>query len=105
MVEVPLFYEYLAVNFEPMVCDWAWIMRLDEVRFVLMNNDLVPKVVKRRDLKGFLVGESLVSWEGATVEFTRGPFVGRRGTFTDGKVYLGVLGKTKVNVFDLIRVA
>lgn len=104
-VEVPLFYEYLAVNFEPLANHWQWIMRLDEVWFVLMTVDLVPKTVKRRDLKGFLCGESFVSWEGSTVEFTRGPMIGQRGTFKNGRVYLGPWGNPKVNVFDLVRVA
>lgn len=104
-IEVPLFYEYLAVNFEPMAHDWEWVAYLDEVWFMLMGTNLMPKTVQRSQLKGFLSGDSLVSWEGATVEFTRGPLVGRRGTFSNGRVCLGQWGKPKANVFDLVRVA
>lgn len=105
MVEIPLFYEYLAVNFEMMAHDWQWIMSLDEIWYVLLDIDLKPKIVQRQHLKGFLRGESLVSWEGAKVEFARGPFIGKQGTYESGRVCLGVWGKPKVNVFDLIRVA
>ena len=105
--EVPIFYEYMAINFEDIKEDWQFLNQLDEVWFVLLNVGVVPYFVSRSRLEGFLSGSKEVSWEGYEVEFMHGPLRGQRGTFMNGKVLLGssgMLGKVNANVFDLQRV-
>gem|GEM_PF-6135183 len=101
-IEVPLFYEYVAVNFEHLKEKWKWLVDLEIIWFVLIDGDQNPKLIERQNLMGFLSEVKNASWEGANVEFIRGPLKGKQGIFEGGRVSLGVWGKPKVNPFDLI---
>lgn len=103
-IEVPLFFEYIAINLDQLG-GWHMLLDMREVWFVLMDTDTMsPKTAPREALRGFLTGAKTVSWDGATVEFVRGPMIGRQGTFKNGRVVLGSLGAVRANVFDLVKV-
>src|SRR5687768_1018772 len=103
-IEVPLFFEYIAIN-AGQLGGWHMLLDMREVWFVLMDRETMsPLTAPREALRGFLTGAKTVSWDGATVEFVRGPLVGQQGKFQNGKVVLGSLGAVRANVFDLVKV-
>lgn len=102
-VEVPLFLEYAALQFEMIGARWPRLFQLEEVWYVLTNQGR-PVLLSFDDLDGLCRTDIERGWEGATVEFTRGPMAGRQGVYRDGFVLVSVFGRevrTSANLFDL----
>lgn len=83
-----VFFEYVAVQFEPIAGVWEKLLHTPGVWFVLMENEK-PLLVSRNRLGGFNAGQGFENWENQTVAFVSGPFAGREGKFIKGRVEIG----------------
>lgn len=106
-VERPIFYEYMALRWDCVAASWHRSFSMKHVWFLLMSCNSAPLLFRRDQLGGLNTGDIEQSWEGATVEFLRGPMKGKTGVYRGGSVEVDLLGRkinSRVNVFDLMMV-